>query len=287
MKSAGQNTAFSTNITLNIRGQLLDLRQPRVMGIINCTPDSFYEGSRANTDDEILQAASRMLEEGATFLDVGAYSSRPGADHIPEEEELRRAVHAIALLQREFPQAILSIDTFRAQVARACVANGAAMINDISGGSLDPKMIQTAGELRVPYVLMHMKGTPQTMREEAVYDNLIVEINQYFSEKIAALQHHGVTDIIIDPGFGFAKNIQQNFELLRHLHLLGIHHRPLMAGLSRKSMIWKTLNVTPADALNGTTALNMIALTHGASILRVHDVKAAREAIELFNHLNP
>lgn len=281
MKSAAESKLFSTNKTLNIRGRLLDLSIPRVMGILNITPDSFYDGGRYPDDPSILMQVGKMLSEGATFIDVGAYSSRPGADDVSPDDELNRAVHTIQLILREFPSAIISIDTFRSSVARAAVNEGAAIINDISGGELDPAMIQTVASLDVPYIVMHMRGNPQNMKTLSSYQNLIKEITDYFHEKIFTLQAAAVKDIIIDPGFGFAKNINQNFAMLNDMDYFGILGKPIMVGLSRKSMIWKTLGTNPDDALNGSTALNTIAILKGANILRVHDVKEAMETIQL------
>lgn len=268
-------------MTVNCKGSLIDLSTPKVMGILNLTPDSFYDGGKYKDQTEVLYQVEKMLREGATFIDVGAYSSRPGADHISEEEELKRIVPMIELLIANFPEIILSIDTFRSKIAVECVKAGVAMINDISAGNLDPEMIPTIGKLKVPYIMMHMKGTPQTMKSLNQYGDMIKEIQLYFAEKAAEARSYGVRDVIIDPGFGFAKNIEQNFELLRHLDVLQLQGLPVLAGLSRKSMIYKTLNIEPSEALNGTTSLNTIALLKGASILRVHDVKEAVECARL------
>lgn len=256
------------------------------MGILNVTPDSFYDGGRLTTEAAVLARAEQMLTEGALFLDVGGYSSRPGAADTPEAEELRRVVPAVRALCRTFPEAIVSVDTFRAAVAEAAAAEGAGIINDISGGALDARMPQVVAEAGVPYVLMHMRGTPQTMKEDVHYDDLLKDINDYFHQRIARFQEAGCKDIILDPGFGFAKTREQNFELLNRLPLLRVHGKPLLTGLSRKSMVWKTLGIAPADALNGTTAMNTVALLQGASILRVHDVRAAQEVITLVSALN-
>ncbi len=251
------------------------------MGILNVTPDSFFEGSRFTTESEILKQTEKMLSEGATFIDVGGYSSRPGAEDISTEDELARVSKAIKAIIKEFPKAIISIDTFRAEVAKQSVQEGASIVNDISAGDLDPKMFETVASLKVPYIAMHMRGNPQTMKGLTSYNNLAKEVMDYFIEKINRLKLLGVNDVIIDPGFGFAKTIEQNFELLSHLDYFKNLDRPILAGLSRKSMIWKTLGVTADDALNGTTALNMVALSKGTNILRVHDVKEAIEAIQL------
>jgi len=272
-------------MTLNCKGRLIDLRKPKVMGILNVTPDSFYDGGKYKDPGGILRQTEKMVKEGATFIDVGAYSSRPGADDIPEEEELKRIVPIVDLLMAHFPEILLSIDTFRGKVAQECLSHGAALINDISGGSLDPKMMKTVAKAGVPYIMMHMKGTPQTMKDLNTYDDLMVDLCYYFSEKIAQARALGIHDLIIDPGFGFAKNISQNFELLQKLDLLLTFNVPVLAGISRKSMIYKVLGGQPSDALNGTTALHMVALQRGVSILRVHDVKEAVECVLLHEKL--
>lgn len=256
------------------------------MGILNVTPDSFYDGGRLTTERAILERAGQMLAEGATFLDVGGYSSRPGAADVPEAEELARVLPAVKAIVKTFPGAIVSIDTFRAGVARAAVAEGAGMINDISGGGLDAGMPQAAAEAAVPYVLMHMRGTPQTMKDQVQYDDLLKTINDYFHQRVRLFHDAGCKDIILDPGFGFAKTREHNFELLGKLPLLQLHGKPLLVGLSRKSMVWKTLGIEAAEALNGTTAMNTVALLHGASILRVHDIREAQQVITLVSALN-
>jgi dihydropteroate synthase len=271
--------------TLNVNGKLVDLSVPVVMGILNITPDSFFKGSRFTTELEILTQTEKMLSEGATFIDVGGYSSRPGAEDISAEEERTRVLKAIQTIVKKFPQAIISIDTFRSEVARQAVLEGASIINDISAGDLDTKMFETIAVLNVPYIAMHMRGNPKTMKELTSYDDLVKEVLNYFIEKINRLKALGVNDIIIDPGFGFAKTIDQSFELLAHLNHFRNLERPILAGLSRKSMIWKTLDITADEALNGTTALNMTALLNGASILRVHDVKEAVGVIKLYSKL--
>jgi dihydropteroate synthase len=271
---------------INTGGRLLDLDIPRVMGILNITPDSFYKGSRYITDKEILKAAAGMLEEGADILDIGGYSSRPGAKDISPEEESNRVLKAIKLITGEFPEAIISIDTFRADIAReAVVGCGAHMINDISGGDADNNMFLTVEKLKVPYILMHMRGDPRTMVNNTAYEDIVTDILKWFGEKIFKLKSAGLKDIIIDPGFGFGKTIEQNFELLRKLGDFSITGLPLLAGISRKSMIWKTLNINADEALNGTTALNAIALFNGADILRVHDVKEAVQAVRLIDKI--
>lgn len=255
------------------------------MGILNLTPDSFYDGGAYADEKSILEQVEKMLVEGATFIDLGAYSSRPGADSVSLEEELRRLVPIVGLLIREFPEVMLSVDTFRSQAARRAIEAGAAMINDISAGKLDPHMLSTVAQYKVPYVMMHMKGTPQTMQQRTDYDDLVQEVLYYFSERIAAARAQGLHDIVIDPGFGFAKTLEQNYELLGKLERFRMLDLPLLAGLSRKSMIYKVLDTTPQNALNGTTALHMLALERGTSILRVHDVKEAMECIKLAEQL--
>ncbi len=256
------------------------------MGILNLTPDSFYDGGKYKDETAILKKVEQMLTNGATFIDLGAYSSRPGADHISIEQEKKRMLPIVSLLLDKFPEILLSIDTFRSEIATLCIKAGAAVINDISAGNMDQNMITTVGKLKVPYIMMHMKGTPQTMKTLDQYDNLILETNTYFSEKVAEAKKLGVNDIIIDPGFGFAKNTSQNFELLKNLKLLQFHNLPILAGVSRKSMISKTLQITSSEALNGTTVLNTIAILNGASILRVHDVKEAIECVNLVGATN-
>lgn len=253
------------------------------MGILNITPDSFYSNSRVQSENEILAKAEKMLVAGATFLDVGGYSSRPGATDISETEEIQRVSLAVNIIHKEFPQALISVDTFRSSVAKAAVQEGACMINDISGGSLDMKMFETVAALKVAYILMHMQGTPQTMASLTKYNNLVKDIFDYFNQRVDTLHQLGVNDLVLDPGFGFAKTTEQNFDLLNHLDHFKIFEAPLLVGLSRKSMIWKTLDITADDTLNGTAALHMIALLKGASMLRVHDVKEAAEAIKLFS----
>ena len=255
------------------------------MGILNVTPDSFYDGGQYKSDGDILNHVETILNEGATFLDIGAYSSRPNANHVSEDEELKRILPIVQLILKEFPKALVSIDTFRSKVAKLCVDNGAALVNDISGGNMDKNMIKTIANLKVPYIMMHIKGTPQTMQQETKYSNLVKDILFYFSERITSARELGIIDLIVDPGFGFAKTIEQNFNLLNNLDLFKILELPIMVGLSRKSLIYKTLKNTQDDALNGTTVLNTIALQKGASILRVHDVKEAMQCIALTNRL--
>lgn len=273
-------------MTINCKGQLIDLTSPKVMGVLNLTPDSFYDGGVCKNEKNILVKVEKMLDEGATFIDLGAYSSRPNADNISEEEELSRILPIVKLLLKQFPDILLSIDTFRSNIAESCILSGAAVINDISAGNLDKNMLKTIAKLQVPYIMMHMKGNPKTMQQLTNYDDLLKDILFYFSEKIAEARALKINDLIIDAGFGFAKTIEQNFKLLNTLELLHIIDLPILAGLSRKSMIYKTVNTSANEALNGTTALNMIALQKGASILRVHDVKEAIECIKLNTMLN-
>ncbi|HCY80180.1 MAG TPA: dihydropteroate synthase [Xanthomarina gelatinilytica] len=272
-------------MTINCKGNLIDLSTPKVMGILNLTPDSFYDGGKYKNESDILSQVYIMFKSGATFVDIGAYSSRPNATHIEEAEELKRLLPIISLIIKEFPEILISIDTFRSQVAKHGIEAGAALINDISAGKLDENMLPTIAKLKVPYIMMHMKGTPQTMQQQTDYKNLMKDILFYFSERIAKAHALGIIDVIIDPGFGFAKTTEQNFELLKHLELLKTLDKAILTGLSRKSMIYKTLKNAPKDALNGTTVLNTVALQKGASILRVHDVKEAMECVTLLNQL--
>lgn len=267
---------------INVAGKLLDLSIPKVMGVINITPDSFYEGSRANEEKEILKAAAGIIEGGADIIDIGGYSSRPGAAEVPLEEEKKRVLTAICLINKEFPEIIISVDTFRSEIAREAVSEcGAHMINDISGGEADSNMFGVIQQLNVPYIMMHMQGMPENMQDNPVYADVVADILVWFSSKIARLQSAGVKDIIIDPGFGFGKTVSHNFEILHRLADFSISGLPLLVGMSRKSMIWKTLSVSPEEALNGTTVLNTIALMKGADILRVHDVKEAVQVVRL------
>lgn len=272
-------------MTINCKGKLIDLSTPKVMGILNITPDSFYDGGRFKDEASILNQVELMLSEGATFIDIGAYSSRPGASHVVEVEELHRIIPIVKLLVKQFPEIILSIDTFRSEVAKQCIDAGAAMINDISAGKMDENMLETIGKLQVPYVMMHMKGTPQNMQQHTDYDDLIKDIIYYFSGRIAAARSHKIVDMIIDPGFGFSKTLEQNYELLSHLELLQMLEKPMLVGVSRKSMIYKLLETSSENALNGTTSLNTVALLKGAKILRVHDVKEATQCVNLINQL--
>ncbi len=250
------------------------------------TPDSFFKGSRTKSGTDLLKKAMKMLEEGADFLDIGGYSSRPGADDVSIDEEIKRIVGSVSLIMSEYPNAIISVDTFRSRVAKEAIDAGAAMVNDISAGSLDEKMLEIVGSLDVPYIGMHMRGTPQTMKEHTHYEDLILEITSYFSDTIERCRQHGIHDLILDPGFGFAKTIEQNFHLLNHLDYFKQLEKPLLVGLSRKSMIYRSLNITADESLNGTTTLNTLALFKGASILRVHDIKEAVEVVKLVNRLS-
>jgi dihydropteroate synthase len=272
--------------TLNARGKLLTIDRPQVMGIINRTTDSFYSGSRFTASGPLLQEVAKMVEEGVDWLDIGGQSTRPGAADIGEEEEMRRVVDAIGLIHQHWPWLLLSVDTWYSRVAREAVAAGASMVNDISGGRLDPDMLGTVGTLKVPYVCMHMKGTPATMNKEALYEDVTKEVLDYFIRRIEDCRQAGIHDVILDPGFGFAKNSAHNFTLLRRLQVFAITGRPLLVGLSRKSTIYRTLGITPEEALNGTTVMNTIALLNGATFLRVHDVRQAKETIALINAYN-
>jgi dihydropteroate synthase len=277
-----KNTLFHKKTTLNAGGKLIDLSTPKVMGIINITPDSFYAGSRKQDIDEVLQQAEKMLAEGAAFLDIGAYSTRPGAADVSVQEEADRLLPVIEALVTTFPDAILSIDTFRASIAEAAIKAGAHIINDISGGQLDEAMFATIARLQVPYILMHTKGTPQNMNQLANYEDVFNEVFYYFTDKYYQLKQLGVKDVIIDPGFGFAKKAEHSYALMKRLDEFDLLGLPVLVGISRKNMIYKTLGITADEALNGTTVLNTIALTKGANILRVHDVKEAVEAVKVW-----
>lgn len=273
-------------MTINCKGQLIDLSQPKVMGILNITPNSFFDGGRYSSEKEILAKVEKMLVEGAAFIDIGAYSSKPSAEFVSEEEELNRIVPVVQLLVKKFPEILISIDTFRSKVAKVCIENGAAMINDISAGNLDDKMLEVIAKYNVPYIMMHMRGTPETMQSLTVYEDIVKDVLFYFSEKISQARSLGINDLIIDPGFGFAKTIAQNYEIIQKLELFQGLELPILIGVSRKSMIHKTLRITADEALNGTTVLNTIALTKGAQILRVHDVKEAVECVKLYEKIN-
>ncbi|WP_405377141.1 dihydropteroate synthase [Nonlabens sp. Asnod3-A02] len=271
--------------TINCTGTLIDLSTPHTMGIVNCTPDSFYDGGKLKNDAAILNQVETMLDAGATFIDVGGYSSRPDGTDISVEEELSRVIPVLDLITARFDIKGLSCDSFRESVIEKAINHGATIVNDISAGLLSENTLQTVGKAKIPYIMMHMRGTPHTMKTMTDYENMVVEINRYFSERVAAARACGIDDLIIDPGFGFAKSTQQNFELLSDLDLLKAHRLPILAGISRKSMIYKTLDSTAQESLNGTTALNMVCLMKGAKILRVHDVKEAMETIALYNQL--
>jgi len=267
------------------KGKLIDLSTPCVMGILNITPDSFYEGSRLESTDSALRKAEQMLDEGADFLDIGGMSTRPGSEILNETEELKRVIPVIEIILKNFPETLISVDTWRSKVAKESVEAGAAIVNDISAGSLDSELFQTVAKLDVPYILMHMQGTPQTMQQNPVYKDVVLEVNQFLSEKIFELRKMGVSDIILDPGFGFGKTVAHNYSLLKNLNLIGFGEFPILAGLSRKSMIKKLIGVDEKNALNGTTAVNMIALQNGVNVLRVHDVKEAKQCVEIWKEL--
>ena len=281
-----KDTFFQKKATLNAGGKLIDLGTPKVMGIINITPDSFFAESRKTGTDAIIQQAGKMLADGAAFIDLGAYSSRPGAVDISVQEETDRLLPAVEAIAANYPDAIISVDTFRADVAEAAVNTGAHIINDIGGGELDENMFATVARLQVPYILMHMKGTPQTMAKQASYDDVFAEVYDYFVKKIYRLKQLGVHDIILDPGFGFAKTAGHSYALMNRMNEFNLLQLPVLAGVSRKRMIYGLLGSTAEEALNGTTALNTIALTKGADILRVHDVKEAVEAVKLWAAVN-
>ena len=273
-------------MTLNCNGKLVDISSPKVMGILNITPDSFFDGGKYNNETDILQQVEKMLSEGATFIDVGAYSSRPGATHISETEELQRIVPIIKLLVKNFPKIIISVDTFRSNIAEKSIKTGAAIINDISGGKMDDNMFKTVAKLQVPYIMMHMLRTPQNMQKNPVYEDVTKELISFFAAQISKLKQLKVNDVIIDVGFGFGKTIEHNYKLLKDLALFKNLDTPILAGISRKSMLYKPLEITPQLALNATTSANTIALLNGANILRVHDVKEAMEAIKIVEQLS-
>lgn len=273
-------------MTINCKGKLIDLSKPKVMGILNLTPNSFFDGGKYTKEEEIIAQVQKMLSEGATFIDIGAYSSKPNAEFVSVEEEIARIVPVVELLINHFPNILISIDTFRSEVAEACILKGAALINDISAGKLDDLMLAVIAKYNVPYIMMHMKGTPQTMQTLTQYDAIVEEVLLYFSERIAAARSLGINDLIVDPGFGFAKTLEQNYELLQKMELFGQLNLPILAGISRKSMIYKVLNCNASESLNGTTTLNTVSLMKGANILRVHDVKEAMECVALFNALH-
>ena len=273
-------------MTINCKGQLIDLTKPKVMGILNLTPNSFFDGGKYINEAEIIAQVEKMLSEGATFIDIGAYSSKPNAEFVSVEEEMARIVPVVELLVQQFPQILISIDTFRSEVAEACILKGAALINDIAAGKLDDTMLNTVAKYNVPYIMMHMRGNPQTMQSLTEYQDVVKEMILYFSERIAAARSLGINDLIIDPGFGFAKTVEQNYEVLQKMELFQQLDLPILAGISRKSMIYKVLNCNASESLNGTTVLNTVSLLKGANILRVHDVKEAVECVTLFNAIN-
>ena len=286
--SSPEDKLFPQKYTLQIKGRLICLDKPKVMGILNLTPDSFFVGSRLNRDrDRILFTAEKMILDGADILDLGGYSTRPGALDISVQEEQDRIIPAIELIRSAFPEMLISVDTFRSKVAQTAIAAGADIINDISSGDLDESMLPLIASLGVPYIAMHMKGNPKNMQLQANYSDILAEILYYFSEKVDLFRKLGIKDVIIDPGFGFAKTIEQNYFLLKNLRSFEALGLPLLVGISRKSLIYKTLKTEASEALNGTTALNMFALTQGANLLRVHDVKEAKETIKLFEQLYP
>ena len=272
-------------MTINCKGKLIDLSSPKVMGILNLTPDSFYDGGKYKNEKEVLLQVEKMIEEGATFIDVGGYSSRPGAKHISEEEELKRVVATVSLILAEFPGILISIDTFRSRVAEETIRAGAAIINDISGGEMDENMFKKVAELQVPYILMHMQGVPQSMQSNPNYNDIVKELIFYFSDKISRLRELQVKDVVVDVGFGFGKSLENNYELLKKLTLFSNLEVPILTGVSRKSMLYKPLGITAIEALNATTVANTIALLNGTNILRVHDVKQAVEAIKVVSYL--
>ena len=273
---------MKTPLYINVNGRLMDLSEPQVMGILNVTPDSFYAGSRAETEQDIIRRLHQIMDEGASIVDIGGYSSRPGAQEVSAAEEMERLRMGLKLIRKHRPDAVVSVDTFRADVAKMCAEEyGVAIINDISAGQMDENMFPTIARLGIPYIIMHMKGTPQTMQVNPQYDHFLKEVFYYFSEKVQRLRDLGVKDIIIDPGFGFGKNLEHNYELMNHLEEFSLFELPLLVGVSRKSMIYKLLDITPQEALNGTTVLNTVALLKGANILRVHDVKEAVETVRI------
>ncbi len=278
-----KDTFFSPKLTITCHGRLIDFTIPKVMGILNVTPDSFYDGGRYTSESAIISRVGTMIDEGADIIDIGAFSTRPGASEISPDEEKARLLGALQIIRREFPEICLSVDTFRADIAERAVSDfGAGIINDISAGNMDDRMLEIAGKLKVPYVMMHMLGTPGKMPSKPVYADVTRDLMAYFADRVAAAKLMGILDIIIDPGFGFGKTVQQNYQLLKELNLFSLMGMPVMVGVSRKSMIYRTLNVSKEDALNGTTVLNTFALSNGAGILRVHDVKQAVEAVKLF-----
>ncbi|MAN86196.1 MAG: dihydropteroate synthase [Algoriphagus sp.] len=286
--SSIEDKLFPQKYTLQIKGRLIHWEKPQIMGILNSTPDSFFDKSRVKAEkDIILKKAEEMIRQGASILDIGGYSSRPGASEVSVEEELNRVFQPIIWINKEFPEVLISIDSFRSRVVKEAIESGAHIVNDISGGELDKEMFETVAKLKIPYIMMHMRGNPATMQTKTNYSDILVEILNYFAEKLDVIRKFGIKDVIIDPGFGFAKNLDQNYFLLRNLDYLKALGLPILAGLSRKSMIYKTLDCDSSEALNGTTALNMVALLKGANILRVHEVKEANETLKLYKQLYP
>ncbi len=272
-------------MTINCKGELIDLSRPRIMGILNVTPNSFYDGGKYKTDIDFLNQTEKMLEDGADFIDVGAYSSKPSAEFVEEEDEIKRLVGVVSLLVKAFPDVKISIDTFRSKVAKEAIEAGGAIVNDIAAGLLDEQMMDVVGQLQVPYIMMHMRGNPQTMQKMTDYEDLILEMRYYFSERLAKARAAKINDIVLDPGFGFAKTLEQNYELMAKLEHFHYFDLPLLVGISRKSMVYKLFNCTAQEALNGTSVLHTIALQKGAQILRVHDVKEANEVRKILNQL--
>lgn len=272
-------------MTINCKGELINLKTPKVMGILNITPNSFFDGGKFKDEKSVLKHVEKMLLEGATFIDIGAYSSKPGADEVSEGLELKRITPIVELVLKHFPRILLSVDTFRGKVAKECVERGAAIVNDISAGLRDDSLLDTVAELQVPYIMMHMRGTSKTMKQQTDYLHLVQDILLFFSQRLALVREKRINDVIIDPGFGFAKNLEQNYQLLQQMDSLKVMDLPILVGVSRKSMIYKLLETDAANALNGTSALHMISLTKGANILRVHDVKEAVECVKLYEQL--
>lgn len=281
MQNQDENTVFKTNLTIQIKGSLVDLSTPKVMGIVNLSPDSFYEKSRSFVSSEILKKCETMIEEGAKFIDIGAFSSRPGAELITEEEEEKRLLPILKEIRKQFPSILISIDTYRSNIVKKAISEGADLINDISGGQFDKQMFKTIAEEDIPYILMHMKGEPLSMQHHPTYNNVVTEIFSFFKNQLDSLYECGVKDVILDPGFGFGKSLNHNYQLLKNINHFAALNCPLLIGLSRKGMIQKVIQVTADKALNGTTAAHVLALLNGANILRVHDVKAAKEAIQI------
>lgn len=272
-------------MTINCNGKLMDFEVPKVMGILNCTPNSFYDGGKYTSENAFLKQTEKMLIEGASIIDIGAYSTQPNAPFVSESEELQRILPVVNALAKEFPEAILSIDTFRAEVAKQCIEVGASIINDVSAGFLDEKMFEVVGNYKVPYIMMHMKGTPQNMQKFTDYEDVMKDMMFYFSERIATAKQHGIVDVILDPGFGFSKTLNQNYEVLNKLESLNEFNLPVLSALSRKSMLYKFLNTEPNEVLNGTTVLHTISLMKGAKLLRAHDVKEAVECVKLIQKM--